>query len=403
MSTLVKHDQVNEANDWRQDTPGQQGWAHSARPGARNKYFMVSTDSHANEPTDLWEKRIEAKFRDRLPRIVTDENGVQWRVGEGIGSERLGAPGAMDSEDIERDQAGADPAGRAADMARDGVDAEIIFPNKGMGMWATPDTAFAGAQCQVWNDWAHETFAGWDNQIPVACIATGDLDGAMAEIRRCADLGFTILTLPSQPLPGGSIDHLAYNMPHFDPMWSLIQDTDMTITFHILNSKDVRASKGHGDVVINYISQALTPTIEPVVALCASGVLERFPKLRFGAFEAGIGWVPWLLDTMDETYRKHHMWARPKLQGLPSDYFRANGFATFQEDAAGLALAERYDLIDNIMWANDYPHHEGTWPHSAAAIERTMGDLTNEQRAKVLGLNAARTFKLDVPAHQQIA
>ena len=55
------------------------------------------------------------------------------------------------------------------------------------------------------------------------------------------------------------------------------------------------------------------------------------------------------------------------------------------------------------MWANDYPHHEGTWPHSAAAIERTMPDLDDAARAKILGLNAARFFKLEVPAHQRLA
>jgi predicted TIM-barrel fold metal-dependent hydrolase len=92
------------------------------------------------------------------------------------------------------------------------------------------------------------------------------------------------------------------------------------------------------------------------------------------------------------------MWVRPKLQGLPSDYYRAQGFSTFQEDAPGLDLAEKYNLVDNFMWANDYPHHEGTWPHSAEAIERTMGMLTDQQRAKVVGLNAARMFGLDVPA-----
>jgi len=60
-------------------------------------------------------------------------------------------------------------------------------------------------------------------------------------------------------------------------------------------------------------------------------------------------------------------------------------------------------LVDNFMWANDYPHHEGTWPHSAAAIERTMPALNDTQRAKILGLNAARFVGIDVPAHQQIA
>ena len=166
---------------------------------------------------------------------------------------------------------------------------------------------------------------------------------------------------------------------------------------------DPRASRGNGGAVINYVTHSLSPTIEPVANLCASGVLERFPKLRFATVEAGIGWVPWLLDAMDEAYRKHHMWVRPKLQGLPSDYYRAHGFATFQEDPSGLFLAERHGLTDNFMWANDYPHHEGTWPHSAEAIERTMPMLDETQRAKILGLNAARFFKLAVPAHQRLA
>ena len=83
---------------------------------------------------------------------------------------------------------------------------------------------------------------------------------------------------------------------------------------------------------------------------------------------------------------------------LPSEYFRSHGFASFQEDPPGLELAERHGLSDCVMWGNDYPHHEGTWPHSAEAIERTMGGLTDEQRAKALGLNAARLFKFDVPA-----
>jgi predicted TIM-barrel fold metal-dependent hydrolase len=100
---------------------------------------------------------------------------------------------------------------------------------------------------------------------------------------------------------------------------------------------------------------------------------------------------------MDEAYRKHHMWRRPKLERLPSEYFRTNGFATFQEDKAGLDLARGHNLVDNFMWANDYPHHEGSWPHSAAAIERTMDNLDDGERAKILGLNAARVFRFEIP------
>ena len=77
--------------------------------------------------------------------------------------------------------------------------------------------------------------------------------------------------------------------------------------------------------------------------------------------------MPWALTAMDEAYRKHHMWVRPKLELLPSEYFRRQGFATFQEDKPGLDLAREHGLVDNFMWANDFPHHEGTWPYSAQA------------------------------------
>jgi predicted TIM-barrel fold metal-dependent hydrolase len=173
-------------------------------------------------------------------------------------------------------------------------------------------------------------------------------------------------------------------------MWAAIQDVDLPITFHVSTGRDPRAARKEGGAVINYVSHSLSPTIEPVASLCGSGVLERFPKVKFAAVESGIGWVPWALDAMDEAYRKHHLWAYPRLRKLPSEYFRSNGAATFQEDRAGLALAETFNLVDNFMWANDYPHAEGTWPHSAEAIEREMGALSETSRAKILGLNAAR-------------
>ncbi len=394
--------QINEENLWRLETPGTEGWGRTARVNDPKKYFMVSTDCHANEPPDLWAKRLPDVYKERAPRIVVDDKGVQWRYCEGYRPDRVRVM-SFEGEDWIRSQAGADPAQRHADNKKDGIDVEIIFPNKGLAMWATPDPVFANAMCRVWNDWAWEQFSSYgDAMVPVASIATGDIDGAMAEIERTAKMGYKILSLPCKPMWGAhDVDHVNYNLPHFDPMYALIQETGMPMTFHVSTGRDPRAARGNGGAVINYVSHSLSPTIEPVANLCASGVLERFPNLKFATVEAGIGWVPWLLDAMDEAYRKHHMWVRPKLQGLPSDYYRAHGFSTFQEDPAGLALAEQYDLIDNFMWANDYPHHEGTWPHSAEAIERTMPDLSDTARAKILGLNAARLLGIEVPEHQK--
>src|SRR5262249_48273112 len=189
--------------------------------------------------------------------------------------------------------------------------------------------------------------------VVAGAIATGNLDSAIVEVERLAKLGFRCLTLPCKPIWGAhDVEHVNYNLPHFDRLWAAIQDADLAFTFHVSTGRDPRAARGNGGAVVNYVSHSLSPTIEPVANLCASGVLERFPQLRFATIEAGIGWVAWLLDAMDEAYKKHHFWVRPKLQGLPSDYFREHGFASFQEDPAGLTLGEATGLVGNFMWGN---------------------------------------------------
>ena len=185
----------------------------------------------------------------------------------------------------------------------------------------------------------------------------------------------------------GPPDHedLNYNLKEFDPLWACVTDVDLPVTFHVSTGRDPRTSRSRGGAVINYTVHSLAPTMEPVVNICASGVAEQFPTLKFGSIEAGIGWVAWAIQAMDEAYLKHHMFVRPKLDLLPSEYFKRQGFASFQDDKAGLDQAREHGLINNFLWTNDYPHHEGSWPHSAAAIERTMSGLSDAERARILG------------------
>ena len=397
MGASVISDAIDQNNKWRLDTPGHQGWKRTARPDDPNHFLMISADCHAQEPANLWAERIDKKYAHRLPRVEVDENGVKWSISEGWARSRL-LDSSLTGEDFFRNSRGYDPLERLRDHVRDGVDAEIIFPNKGLTMWATTDAEFANAQCKIWNDWAWETFGPYNDRMsPMASIATADVNLATAEIQRVAKLGFRGLTLPCKPIFGAHDSRQPnYNLGMYDPMWAAIQDADLPITFHVSTGRDPRAARKDGGAVINYVSHSLVPTIEPVAHLCASGVLERFPRIRFGAIESGIGWVAWALEAMDEAYIKHHMWAFPKMKKKPSEFFHSNGYASFQEDPVGLDLAVKYNLVDNFLWANDYPHHEGSWPHSAPAIERQMKDLSDDQRAKILGLNAARLWKFDV-------
>jgi predicted TIM-barrel fold metal-dependent hydrolase len=409
---------------WRLEAPGHQGWARSPWPGAAERYFLASVDTLADEPFDFWTERIEPEYRARLPRMEADDEGAQWLICEGCEPQMV-RPGrdklkglrslevleavtvlrpytsGMDHEDEMRSQSGAMVADRLADLDADGIDATIIFPNKGgMGI-ATPDPLFSQAMCRAWNRWAvEEYFPHHDRLVPMAMIAPADVVGAIAEVQWAADVGFHGLSLPVRPVFGSPRpEHLQYNDQIFDPLWAAIAEADLPVCFHVSSGMVPRRTSGRGGAVINYVCNSMATTIEPLVQLINSGVFERHAALRAGSIESGIGWVPWVLDSMDYAFRAHHMWVRPVIPELPSHYYRMYCFSTFVDDPAGLALVEPYDLVDNFLWSNDYPRHEGSFPHSAQSIERQLQDVTEETRTKLLGLNAARVFSLSVPRH----
>ncbi len=395
---MIPEPDVN--NVWRTETPGNEGWERSARPDAADKFFMVSADGHVQEPRDFFRPRVPVEYHDRLPGIVMNPKGEQFQKSEGFRQAKLNWVEPFEGHEQLRNHSGRTPEARIADLAADGCDAEVMFPNKALVIWATQDPQFSHVMCRAYNDWAWETFADFNDRLaPMACVAPAALAETIAEIQRCAALGFKGLCLPCKPVFGApNVDDLNYNLSEFEPLWDCIDDVDLPVTFHVSTGRDPRTARSSGGAIINYTVHSLSPTMEPLINICASGVAQRHPNLRFGAIEAGIGWVPWMLEAMDEAYRKHHMWVRPKLELLPSEYFRRQGFSSFQEDKAGLALAREFNLLDNFLWANDFPHHEGSWPYSAQAVERTMGQLNDAERAKILGLNAARIFRFDVPA-----
>ena len=168
-------------NAWRQETPGPAGWAHSARPDDPNKYFMVSSDCHANEPASYLSDHIEAEFRERLPHIEVRADGSQYSVSEGnrpmmirpadavmaqASGERQHFSQRLEPEDALRNATGRTIDQRLADQAADGVDVELVFPNKGLLCWATPDPVFAMSMCARGTDGPTSSTAahsGWSN------------------------------------------------------------------------------------------------------------------------------------------------------------------------------------------------------------------------------------------------
>ncbi|MEE9248499.1 MAG: amidohydrolase family protein, partial [Dehalococcoidia bacterium] len=118
---------------------------------------------------------------------------------------------------------------------------------------------------------------------------------------------------------------------------------------------------------------------------------QRHPGLKFVLAEAGIGWLPWLLVQMDDNHHRRHMWEVPQLELLPSEYFKRQGYSTFADDIVGIMTRE-ITGVDSLMWGSDYPHDEGTFPHSQEVIERTFKGVSQEDKRKIVCENAARLY-----------
>src|SRR5207248_2191366 len=142
-----------------------------------------------------------------------------------------------------------------------------------------------------------------------------------------------------------------------------------------------------------FIAIAPMSICEVVSTLVFTGVLERHPKLQFVLVECGIGWVPYFVERMDQTFEKHRFWTKSIITEKPSTYWYRQGHATFIRDLAGIAARHRAG-VRNIMWSTDYPHSDSTWPKSREALAEHFADVPADERALIAGGNAAALYQL---------
>ena len=131
--------------------------------------------------------------------------------------------------------------------------------------------------------------------------------------------------------------------------------------------------------------------------LIFGGVFERHPELKVVCVEADAGWVPHYMYRMDHAYKRHRNWLQPgtTLSKLPSEYFAEHIFVTFQDDWTAFRQADDMNW-KRLMWANDFPHSDSTWPWSQEMLATHAAALTVEQRQAVLSTNAADLYGIDL-------
>jgi predicted TIM-barrel fold metal-dependent hydrolase len=141
------------------------------------------------------------------------------------------------------------------------------------------------------------------------------------------------------------------------------------------------------------VEQKYVGGIRSTAELIWAGIPQRYPSLRFVIAEGGIGWIASLLGMMDHWWKDHRRWMKPRLDESPSFYFHRQFWATFEDDRAGLLTRELLP-IDHLMWGSDYPHTEGTFPHSREQIAKDFAGIAEEEVRKIVAGNAARLYGL---------
>jgi predicted TIM-barrel fold metal-dependent hydrolase len=348
---------------------------------------FISADSHVTEPIELYAERLPAHLRHRAPRI---ENSDGWRMlrAEGMPDRKLMTASELDLAVV----GGHDIQQRFSEQERDGVVAEVVFPNWALQVCFVPeDPELQLALARCYNDWAAEHLLGEQRILPVGLVAIKDIPAAIAEAERLAGLGFRALFLPAR------VPDRPYNDPAYDPFWSAVQDIGVPLTFHSGTGYDPRIVRGAGGAVINYVLGAQLDGPSVFLHLAAGGALDRFPGLQIVAVETGAAWLAWVMTQADLIYEDHAMFSKTRLSLKPSELMRRQCHATFMHDEVAVHNRE-FTGIESIIWGNDYPHPEGTWPESTSSAMRQFDGLSDAEVHAIVAGNAARVFGFDLEA-----
>ena len=374
-------------------------------------YRIISSDNHVVEPPDLWTTRMDAKYRDRGPRIESTEIGDIWFVDNtrtfatifGMASQpgqRFEDPSQLVRGDVFGNVRPGAYIGEEAlkDMDIDGVDVGLVYPTLAIFLYiAVADSDLLTAIQRTYNDFAVEYCSADPKRLKtVATINVDDIQEGIREMERCAKVGAVGATIPSYNM------RLPYSSPDFDPLWAAAQDMQMPISLHIATPRpEAGTTWGHLAMDSFAFGNHLLANGDHWVRMSfyemiQTGVFDRFPKLKVGSVEHELNWVPYFLERMDYDYAERSAGVhgyRLKNAGRPSDVFHSNCFVDFQEDVLGI---QHRDIIgvDNILWGSDYPHTESTWPRSRQFIDDLLAECTAEEKAKIVSGNSARIYQL---------
>lgn len=279
----------------------------------------------------------------------------------------------------------ADVPSRLRDMDTEGIDLSVLFPTSGFGVTMLPEKDYAAAYCRAYNNWVASICAESPRLKAVALVPFQDVPAAVAEANRAvASLGLAGVAVGTF----GMKEHIG--QPMYWPIYEELQRLNAPLLIH--NSRQGPAGEIRFDTFLfRHTIGRPFETLLDCAALVYGGVPEKFPKLRVAFLECGCGWVPYWMDRMDEEWEKRRSEA-PLLRAKPSEYMRrGNWFYAAEPEESTLPYVMERIGEDAILFASDYPHWDGNFPHMVSTV-RGRKDISDRQKDKIMRANAIRLY-----------
>jgi len=386
---------------------------------APERLAVLDADSHLTDVDDLWTKRAPAAYKDEILH-VEDVDGERTWVVEGLAVGKAGGGSTIDREgikhpfqesmvewDFERAHIGAwDIDTRLEVLDAMGIQHQVLYPNAlglgGQALADVKDPVLRNLCVEIFNDSRAEIQSRTNNRLlPMPILPSWDIDASVREAQRISDMGLRGVNMTSDPQDLGSPD-LANRA--WDPLWEACADLELPVHFHIGSS--LTAMNFFGQYFWESQHEYVKPAIggamlfignaRVVINTIFAGVFDRHPKLKMVSVESGIGWVPFILETMDWELPENAPVQAAALGRAPSEYFKSNWYSTMWFETGRGHLQELVDKVgeDNIMFETDFPHPTSLWPKPLEHVQDAMATLRPETRRKILAENGNKLYRL---------
>ena len=369
---------------------------------------LISADDHVIEHPQVWTDRLSRqRWGDRIPHVERDADGSDYWV---IDARKVALLGSGSAAALMPDRAeprkweelpppAYQPAERLKLMNANGVECSVLYPSMaGVGgeTFALIEDPELGRDCvRAYNDWLIEEWAADSRFIPQCIVPISSVSAAVDEIGRAITLGHRGVIFPP------AVDQLR-NLPHinersWEPLWSACEELRVPICFHagslpILELAPYQNYSAEIKAALHDISRPAC-SIGFLSNLLMSHILERHPGLTVIFGESSLGWVNFVIETVEHNVRQFGA-GQVKFEVPPRELLKSQcRFISWYNDPNLAALCNQFSA-DCVLWAWNFPNPTSEYPEAPLRDEAPVCGLGIEARSKIIRDNAARIYRL---------